>query len=638
MKTPLTFPRTTVPSLLLALLVATTPPWDLTAAVISDFNQTTPDWIEGILTPRDYAFELGNGHLTITVDSAGSTGGDYDLVLWDVDDMTVSDGATLELRLDLISSTLTEFNGGPFFGFEWLADPPSSVSEGYYFLKFTHVRQLAKYRNYTLDGQRFEQVASLLWDFGGDPIKHDNVRLVLTAAGMGDDLLLTVSILDLDDNLNVLYTNSFLDTTAQDPHTASSGAGEGGAMSVLPHRRVSHAWLGAVTGPTPVLIPGSITVDNFEYSFTPAPAAEGRLQIHRAIELTWLTDPGKNYRLYRSLGDLEHFFPLPTTVAGNGQAVSVFEPAHATHTAYYQLQTVPPSLNLRELVSIHSAFREAVHAQQVDLIASLFQPNMVFEDVPTQRPVNRQGLIDWFTDLFRLFPDYTDSDGVFLTGKDSLVIEHVGSGTHLADWELEGLGTIPATGKSLLFPHLGVFELEGNRIFRYLVYQDYLGILVQLGVVPAPELPVLVPSFDVPTPEPSGLSALATVEQAISLWNAHDLSGLLRLVAADADIYFNVFGAPLTRDQYAASQEGYLAAFPDLVMQPQRTVDLGQGWVLSEVVWFGTNTGPYFGMPATERPATLKGVVLYRVEATGSITYLHAYFDNLTLLGQLGLL
>jgi hypothetical protein len=35
-------------------------------------------------------------------------------------------------------------------------------------------------------------------------------------------------------------------------------------------------------------------------------------------------------------------------------------------------------------------------------------------------------------------------------------------------------------------------------------------------------------------------------------------------------------------------------------MQPQRTVDLGQRWVLSEVVWFGTNTGPYFGIPATE--------------------------------------
>lgn len=208
----------------------------------------------------------------------------------------------------------------------------------------------------------------------------------------------------------------------------------------------------------------------------------------------------------------------------------------------------------------------------------------------------------------------------------------------MADWELEGIGTIPATGNSLLFPHLGVFELEGNRIYRYLVYQDYLGILVQLGVVPAPELPVLVPTFDVSAPEPSGLSALATVEQAISRWNAHDLSGLLRLVADDADIYFNVFGTSLTRDQYAASQEGYLTAFPDLVMQPQRTVDLGTGWVLSEVVWFGTNTGPYFGIPATEATATLKGVVLYRVDAAGSITYLHAYFDNLTLLGQLGLL
>jgi len=164
--------RSTVASLLLALIVAGTPPLSLAAGVISDFNQAAPDWVAGVPVSGDYEFELGNGSLTITVDSAG---GDYDFILWDVEDLTLSDGAILELRLDLVSSSLTEFSGGPFFGFQRMTGPPSSIAEGYFFLKLSHIWQLGKYRNYALDGQRLDEVATLLWDFGGGSTKNENV-------------------------------------------------------------------------------------------------------------------------------------------------------------------------------------------------------------------------------------------------------------------------------------------------------------------------------------------------------------------------------------------------------------------------------------------------------------------------------
>jgi len=70
--------------------------------------------------------------------------------------------------------------------------------------------------------------------------------------------------------------------------------------------------------------------------------------------------------------------------------------------------------------------------------------------------------------------------------------------------------------------------------------------------------------------------------------------------------------------------------FPDLSMEAVRTIDMGDGWVLNEVVWKGTHTGLYFDILATGRPAEVRGGTLTRYDADGLITNLNIYFDNLT--------
>ncbi|MEJ2704230.1 MAG: ester cyclase family protein, partial [Sedimentisphaerales bacterium] len=61
------------------------------------------------------------------------------------------------------------------------------------------------------------------------------------------------------------------------------------------------------------------------------------------------------------------------------------------------------------------------------------------------------------------------------------------------------------------------------------------------------------------------------------------------------------------------------------------------GWVVSELLIKGTNDGPYMGMPATRRSIQLRGVSLQRYNAEGLITDLSSYYDNLSMLAQLGL-
>jgi steroid delta-isomerase-like uncharacterized protein len=71
-------------------------------------------------------------------------------------------------------------------------------------------------------------------------------------------------------------------------------------------------------------------------------------------------------------------------------------------------------------------------------------------------------------------------------------------------------------------------------------------------------------------------------------------------------------------------------------MEIVRAIDMGDGWVVTELLITGTNDGPYMGMPATRRSIQLRGVSLQRYNADGLITNLSSYYDNLTMLAQLG--
>jgi steroid delta-isomerase-like uncharacterized protein len=76
--------------------------------------------------------------------------------------------------------------------------------------------------------------------------------------------------------------------------------------------------------------------------------------------------------------------------------------------------------------------------------------------------------------------------------------------------------------------------------------------------------------------------------------------------------------------------------FSKMPMEVVQAIDLGDGWVVTELLIKGTNDGPYMGMPATRKSITLRGVSLQRYNADGLITDLSSYYDNLTMLAQLG--
>ncbi len=284
-----------------------------------------------------------------------------------------------------------------------------------------------------------------------------------------------------------------------------------------------------------------------------------------------------------------------------------------------------------DLIAVREAADKALNAHDLDAVMSYWTDDVVFDFVPLSAPFEgKKAARSFFESLLAGIPDFTATASRVWAAGNIVLVECVASGTHLGNW----MG-IPPTGKSIRMPHIDLYEFEGTKIKRAATYGDMAGVMMQLGVMPPAQMPNLVPSFPIPDPEPSGLSPMAAAKECQARWNKHDLAANARMQHATDDIFFAPFGIPINRSQYAAMQELYFQAFPDLQVYPTRFTDLGDGWVLCECTWAGTHNRPYFGLPATGAHTSVRGVILYQYDAQGLETAIHCYYDNLTILSQI---
>ena len=65
-----------------------------------------------------------------------------------------------------------------------------------------------------------------------------------------------------------------------------------------------------------------------------------------------------------------------------------------------------------------------------------------------------------------------------------------------------------------------------------------------------------------------------------------------------------------------------LLGFPDVREDIIRTVDLGEEWVIVEIVFVGTHAGPYLDVPNTSGVTNPRAVVLERYNTEGLMTNL----------------
>ena len=282
---------------------------------------------------------------------------------------------------------------------------------------------------------------------------------------------------------------------------------------------------------------------------------------------------------------------------------------------------------------VYQNLHEAINfPADLDLYLSYTTEDIVFEQMPAPPPAQgKEKVLAELDGFLQAFPDLqTDVHRMFVSGS-TLVAEYTMAGTQLGEFS-----GIPATGNNVQVGILDIAEFDGDKVKSLRKYFDSVTWMMQLGVMPAGDLPSLEPSFELPDPEPTDKAPLAAQTESMSRWNSHDLALWAQMIRPDVDAFYNVLGIPVGRDALIALNEMYPLGFSDIQGEVVRMIDMGDGWVLCEAVFQGTHDGPYLGVLATGSSMVNRVAWISRFDAEGLLTYFHVYFDNMGVLVQIG--
>jgi steroid delta-isomerase-like uncharacterized protein len=132
--------------------------------------------------------------------------------------------------------------------------------------------------------------------------------------------------------------------------------------------------------------------------------------------------------------------------------------------------------------SFRRMMEEALNQGNISLIDELVAPDVVeHEELPPGISADREGVKQMFTMLRSGFPDINATIGDIIAEGDKVVARSTWSGTHQGEF----MG-IPATGKRVSFGVIDIVRYADGKVVEHWGQMDNLGMLQQLGVVPAP--------------------------------------------------------------------------------------------------------------------------------------------------------
>jgi steroid delta-isomerase-like uncharacterized protein len=125
---------------------------------------------------------------------------------------------------------------------------------------------------------------------------------------------------------------------------------------------------------------------------------------------------------------------------------------------------------------------EAWNTKNLDAAVDLLDPEYVRHDANLPDVIGPRAQREFLVGVFNAFPDLDLTPEQLIAEDDLVTVRHVVRGTHRAEF----LG-VPATGRPVVFQAMDVFRLTDNKIAEQWVVIDALGLLQQLGAIPAPQ-------------------------------------------------------------------------------------------------------------------------------------------------------
>jgi len=127
------------------------------------------------------------------------------------------------------------------------------------------------------------------------------------------------------------------------------------------------------------------------------------------------------------------------------------------------------------------------------------------------------------------------------------------------------------------------------------------------------------------------------MRRAYELISAGDVDAFGDLLAGDFVEHEATPGLEPTRDGTIAFFRMYIAAFPDLRMEPEDVLECGDK-VVARVRATGTQQGEFMGLPATGKAVDVQLIDIIRFGGDGLAHEHWGVFDAMTMMQQLGAL
>lgn len=121
---------------------------------------------------------------------------------------------------------------------------------------------------------------------------------------------------------------------------------------------------------------------------------------------------------------------------------------------------------------------EAMHTGNPDPLQNILHPDFVFE-MPGM-PSGIEGMLQLIPVFHTAFPDMRVTLGEMLAEGDKVAYRLTATGTHTGEF----MG-IPATGKRFTLTETHIDQIADGKILRHEGDADQLGMMQQLGVIPA---------------------------------------------------------------------------------------------------------------------------------------------------------
>lgn len=121
---------------------------------------------------------------------------------------------------------------------------------------------------------------------------------------------------------------------------------------------------------------------------------------------------------------------------------------------------------------------EAIHTGNPDPILDTVAPDCVF-DMPGM-PATVEGMLHMLPAFHTAFPDMQVTVGEMIAEGDKVAYRLTVTGTHTGEF----MG-IPATGKRVTITETHIDQIANGKLVRHEGDTDQLGLLQQVGVIPA---------------------------------------------------------------------------------------------------------------------------------------------------------